>query len=656
MKYLWFILLFVFLWIGFDVARALLRKKFHDLPKPDNNTFEGEVLARLNRGDEISADELTEKLKTALAYINSRYDCADFKLTTLIRLYIQFGDKLPQPACDKIRDTILNFKYWMDEPGKDSMCFWSENHQILFAGAEYLAGQTFPDEIFGNDGKSGKEHMKKAAKRVDDWMELRYTYGFSEWYSNVYYVEDLAAMSNFAEFVHDEKLKIKMNMIIDIFWFDVASHSLKGAFVSTGGRMYSGHKISSDKGNSLRDAITWLWPEYPVGNLENIHGMLNNFALNNEYKLPAAIRNIMCDESEQIILASNGVSVWEMKDEGLIGQADKQIMMQFGKEAFTSPELIANTIKYLSKNHMFNNIFVNPLGFFNILFFKLFGLMGPISKLIKSPSDTVALNRSNVYAYRTKDYIMATAQQYGTGTCAFQQHIFSATLDRTISLFTTWPTKLSDGGSPSFIIGSFRLPHAFQHKNIAVMLYDLTAKRHLEKKPLDYTHAFFPTELMDEHIIEGNFAFCRKGEAYAAITGASNIELGPMRDEKIGNYGLTQPYELKQSGDHQYWIFELSSLTEDTSFVKFVERIKANSVKFEQSGKKVTYASKGDEVTVIYKEKVIVNGLNVSTEYKRFDSAYSVTDRKAEEMVITCGGAKLTLNKKKNIRKEEIDR
>src|SRR5665647_3457252 len=115
--------------------------------------------------------------------------------------------------------------------------------------------------------------------------------------------------------------------------------------------------------------------------------------------------------------------------------------MQFGKEAFTSPELIANTIKYLSKNHMFNNIFVNPIGFFNIWFFRLFGLLGPISKLIKSPSDTVALNRSNVYTYRTKDYIMATAQQYGTDTCAFQQHIFSATLDRTISLFTTWPSK-----------------------------------------------------------------------------------------------------------------------------------------------------------------------------------------------------------------------
>ena len=653
MKYLLFIPLFIFLWIVFDVVRALLRKKVPDLPEPDNDTYGEEILARLGKGEDIPDEEIIEKLKSTFSYINSRFDCADFKLTTLIRLTLQFGDKLPQQVCDEIRNTILNFKYWMDEPGKDSMCFWSENHQMLFSGAEYLAGQTFPDAIFKNDGKSGKEHMEKAAKRIHDWMELRYNYGFSEWYSNVYYVEDLAAMSNFAEFTKDDKLKKQMNMIIDIFWFDVATHSLKGAFVSTGGRMYSGNKISSDKGNSLRDAITYLWPEYGVGNLENIHGMLNNFALNREYKLPAAIRNIMCDETEQIILASNGVSVWEMKDEGLIGQADKQIMMQFGKEAFTSPELIANTIKYLSKNRMFNNIFVNPIGFFNIWFFRLFGLLGPISKLIKSPSDSVALNRSNVYAYRTKDYIMATAQQYGIETCAFQQHIFSATLDKTISLFTTWPSKMSDGGSPSFIIGSFRIPHAFQHKNIAIMLYDLTAKKHLEKQPLDYTHAFFPTELMDEQVIEGNFAFCKKGETYAAVTGASTLELAPMREEKFGNYGLKQPYELKQSGAHQAWIFELSSKSDDSSFERFMERIKSNPIRLDEEGKKLSYNSKGDQITIVYKEKVMVNGQEIKTEFKRFDSAYSVTDRKAGEIKIVCNGAHLTLNMSELIRKED---
>lgn len=654
MKYLWFIPLFILLWIVFDLVRALSRKKFPK--KPNYQVFETEVLARLGRGEEIPEKEILEKLQPTFDFIKNRYDCSDFRMISLLRIYLQFGDKLPQQAREKIKETVISFRYWMDQPGKDSMCFWSENHQILFAASEYLAGQTFPDEIFTNDGKSGIEHMSIAAKRIEYWTDFRFNYGFTEWYSNVYYVEDLAPLSNLAEFAKDETIKLKAAMMLDIFWFDVATHSHKGAFVSTGGRMYSGNKISSDKGNSLRDPITHLWPEFPVGKPETGGGMTSNFILNKSYKLPAAVRNVMLDESEQVILASNGLSVWEMKGEGLIGQSTHQIMMQFCKEAFTAPELLANTVKYLSKNKMFNNSFLNPIGYLNIGFFRLLHLLGPLSKLIKSPSDYSALNRANVYAYRTKDYIMATAQQYGTGTIAYQQHIFSATLDRSLSLFTTWPGKIEDKGVfPQFILGSFRLPHAFQHKNIAVMLYDLTVKKHIaEKKPLDFTHAFFPTEFMDEHIIENNIAFCRKGETFAAVIGASKLALGPMREENLGNFDLKQPYSLRQYGKVQCWIFELSSQTEDGTFEGFMERIKSNAVNFEQKEKSIAYTSRGDEVAVEYKKKVMVNGSEINTEYKRFDSEYSVTERKAEEIVIKCGGAKLTLNKSKLIRKEEF--
>ena len=67
----------------------------------------------------------------------------------------------------RARQAILNFKYWMDEPGHDSMCYWSENHQILFAACEYLAGQLYPNEIFSNDGRKGKEKQERARIRIE---------------------------------------------------------------------------------------------------------------------------------------------------------------------------------------------------------------------------------------------------------------------------------------------------------------------------------------------------------------------------------------------------------------------------------------------------------------------------------------------------------
>ena len=43
---------------------------------------------------------------------------------------------------------LLNFKFWLDEPGLDAMCYFTENHQILFQVAAYLTGQLWPDAVF----------------------------------------------------------------------------------------------------------------------------------------------------------------------------------------------------------------------------------------------------------------------------------------------------------------------------------------------------------------------------------------------------------------------------------------------------------------------------------------------------------------------------
>lgn len=35
---------------------------------------------------------------------------------------------------ERVKDAILGFPYWMDEPGTDAMCIWSENHQVMLLG------------------------------------------------------------------------------------------------------------------------------------------------------------------------------------------------------------------------------------------------------------------------------------------------------------------------------------------------------------------------------------------------------------------------------------------------------------------------------------------------------------------------------------------
>ena len=116
----------------------------------------------------LQQDPIDENsIQDALAYVNERHDCADFTVCGLLRLLYLYSDSglLSSNLVEQTRQTILNFKYWIDEPGyNDLMCFWSENHQIMFHSDEYLAGRTPNPCVLCNT------HIKWAAllRRADD--------------------------------------------------------------------------------------------------------------------------------------------------------------------------------------------------------------------------------------------------------------------------------------------------------------------------------------------------------------------------------------------------------------------------------------------------------------------------------------------------------
>ena len=78
----------------------------------------------------------------ALDRMDTRLDCADFVIPAIIRmLYEHRGtDRLPEEMAKRMEKSLIGFKYWLDEPGEVHACYFTENHQVLFYSAEYLAG------------------------------------------------------------------------------------------------------------------------------------------------------------------------------------------------------------------------------------------------------------------------------------------------------------------------------------------------------------------------------------------------------------------------------------------------------------------------------------------------------------------------------------
>jgi hypothetical protein len=165
-----------------------------------------------------------------------------------------FPESLKQP----LEDCVLNFKYWLDESGEDAMCYWTENHQILFHACEILAGQLYPDRVFTNVGKTGKWHREKGERMALAWLHKRGAGGFREWDSNCYFEEDLLALSHLADLAASQSVYDLATVIMDKMFFTMAVNSYKGTFGSTHGRTYTEH-LKSARGESTTGVSRLMW-------------------------------------------------------------------------------------------------------------------------------------------------------------------------------------------------------------------------------------------------------------------------------------------------------------------------------------------------------------------------------------------------------------
>ncbi len=622
-------------WTGYEVVRNNAVEK---LPaRPDDRMFKlavDEVLVSLEEGNAYDSAVLQD----VNDYVSRRYDCSDFRLQSLARIVYNHRDSISDADYELIRRTFLEFKYWMDQPGSDSMCYWSENHQLLFSASEFLAGQYWPDEIFTNAWKTGRQHQAMARERILTWLEQRWLYGFTEWYSNTYYVEDIAPLANLIDFAEDEEIVVKAKMILDLLLYDLASQSYRGTFISSSGRMYADGKRYGEK-NGMQAVIDHIWNPANWGREPSQRiGMDQNFIRARNYEVPPVIRAIGQDDQRTVVIkASTGLNINELETEGLLGIQDRQIMMQWAMESFSNPEVIENTMDYMNKADMYSNEFLHDLKDFNLDLLRITGAMPAISNYLNPVTNGTAIQRANTYTYKTPDYMLASAQAYHPGSFGDQQHLWNATLSHEVSVFVTHPAaSLSAEGalalSPGYWVGGGRLPHVAQNHNVVLNLFDIPEEAgFMEKSIQDFTHAHFPRERFDEVFLDGNYAFGRVGSTYAAL-----IARNPL------SYTQDMSDDLVQPGRQSFWVFEAGSERSDGSFEQFKRRIRSSPVHYENG--RLKYESGGQSLELNYQGDFSIDGQIQDLEYPRFDAPYVKAPRKPDVIRFEHDGHSLLLD------------
>ncbi|RWA97847.1 MAG: hypothetical protein EOQ33_29855 [Mesorhizobium sp.] len=371
---------------------------------------------------------------------------------------------------------------------KFEMQYWSENHQILFATAEYLAGQWLPGKIFrpGEAYRSkpqqsygdltGRERMARARQRIELWLDDRLRFGFSEWNAPGYYDEHVIALLNLADFAVDRSVRRRAEMVLDLVLFDLARMTINGMFGVAASRSHFKHK-NCGWHESVGDLIELLF-----GARDGIFVSLNAisacaFASSRRYVVPEVLLKIARHRPARWVDRMRSSIDWNEAGEHGIGfSSEPDIMRWWSRASWFSKHVIEATQKLVGKYGLQETkpyqdvlpITRTIAGTASAAKLAGYAAAGPafplLIPLLGNPFDQddevadamsvitegSAYTRASIYSYRNRHAILSSTQNHRVGQLSFQGTHCQASLSMCATVFTSHP---SAGGGIDRSIG-----------------------------------------------------------------------------------------------------------------------------------------------------------------------------------------------------------
>ncbi|MDF2613413.1 MAG: hypothetical protein K0S71_1199 [Clostridia bacterium] len=411
------------------------------------------VLARYAAGSQTPKDK--EYLLQDLKYIEDRVDCSDFLVVGFLRLMKNY--ELEVDLLETIKKTLLNYRYWMDEEGSDGMCFWSENHALMFNGSQMVAGKIYPEEIFLRSGRTGKEQQAIGEERCRAWLADIEANGFEEFISATYTAVTVVALLNIIDF-GPEDIATRAAALMDKALELLSMHIFDGVIIGPQGRVY-------------RDVI------YPFK--QSAQGLVH--FINKE--LPT------------VVSKEGAGCVW---------------LSCFATSKYKAP---AHLIECMEKDADYSHISAHAE--INIKKNKDYILTS-----VTSPREEEAMIQEETLIPFTTPWVKAMNTQYhGTtkfapGIYGYQQHMWYAALASDCAVFVNHPGGTTDETHmrPGYWYGNGIFPAVKQKGNILGAIYNIT-----EDYPIHFTHLYWPSQSFDRIAQEGHWLFGKKNEGYVGI-------------------------------------------------------------------------------------------------------------------------------------------
>jgi hypothetical protein len=503
----------------------------------------------------------------SLKLLRGRKDCQDFAMVGLLRMLHRYRDsRILTPAHRaEMESVLLAAKYAEQDPGEDTCCWHTENHQVQYASSELLMGQLFPETVFPVTGRTGRWHRERATATLRLWLDWRRRFSFSEWNSSCYYDEDAAALLNLADYAGDADLRREATAVFHQLLLHVALHTWRGLTGASQGRAYLEQEIAPDE-TPMATLAQVCWGDGTVPVRLSLGTVL---LAASEVAVPPLVVEAGrgwsrdAEHRERHSLDAGEAAAFDVRPDRLSDY------LFFAGAGQGHHHLVAGT-----RHRVFGGRAKWPGAFADLEFYRRCQAEGTAFDEWALPH---ALGHADLYTFRTPDYMLGCAQDYHPGAPGYQQFIWSATLGRRAVVFTTNPAPASvPYGRPGPWVGNGVLPKVVQHRNVLIALHRVRPCPIYDQPPWyreDRVHAWFPRGAFDEVIERDGWCFGRKECGFVGLRPLKPAVWVPPAPELAKRVGSDDPYEWVVADTDVAWVCELGSERSDGRFADFVERL-----------------------------------------------------------------------------------
>lgn len=408
------------------------------------------LLAMKALGREIPDEEAL--IDNDFELIHERVDCSDFLVTMLLRYHDVYGFS-PETE-KKFREVLLDYRYWMNMEGADGMCFWSENHALMFWFAAYRAGQILPEGYFHRAGMKGSELSLWGRERIVEWLDDVIANGYEEFESCTYSLVTLAVLLSVYDFT-DSEIKAKAKKAIDDMMNALAIQTFKGSVISPMGRVY--RDVIRPFASGVQSLISAIDPSAPYS--------------------PG--------EGWVVALATTG---YEFAPELVSVMHTPCNIQRYEGNAAISTEKGKDYILTAVDTSLTRDVWTNCM-----------------NDGTHSAGDPIWVKSLNECFHGTT--------RFRSGEYGYQQHMWSAALSPDTLVFANHPGDTYEDTElrPGYWNGNGIMPAVKKLDGAIASLFVI------DDHPVSFTHLYFPEAHFDSVVKEGNWIFAAKGAGVIGI-------------------------------------------------------------------------------------------------------------------------------------------